>query len=129
MFVCRQWVESGRSPRYARSLMDKQALLDRVKSLWPDAITLRPDGGHEALNNIYWPIEAKLEESGEEWIQLAAWAFHQALGEVTDAKARSGHSSVRPADVTLAAFDRWMKKNLSDETWSAVRSEYDPRFG
>src|SRR5690349_5274221 len=108
--------------------MDKQALYDRAKSLWPDAITLRPDGGQEALNNIYWPLEEKLEESGDEWIQLAAWAFCQALGELADIKASSGHTSVRPRDVSLETFDRWMRKNLADETWSGVRKEYDARL-
>jgi len=104
--------------------MDKQALLDRVKSLWPDAITLRPDSGQEALNNIYWPIEEQLEGRTDELIKLAAWAFHQALWELARTKA-SGHAALRPADVTLEAFDHWMRTNLSHETWADVRHEYD----
>ena len=106
-------------------MMDKQALLDRVKSLWPDAITLRPDGGQDALNNIYWPIEEGLEAEANEWLQLAAWAFHQALGELARCRVDSGCAAVRPADVSLEAFDRWMRKNLADETWSEVRKDYD----
>ena len=105
--------------------MDKQALLDRVKSLWPDAITLRPDGGQAALNNIYWPIEQKLEDDGDQWITLSAWAFHQALWDLAKTKVGVGRSALRPADVTLASFDYWMRKNLSDETWADVRHEYD----
>lgn len=105
--------------------MDKQALLDRVKSLWPDAITLRPDGGQDALNNIYWPIEEKLESGGDEWIKLSAWAFHQALWDLARINDGAGRAALRPADVTLEAFDRWMRQNLSDETWAHVRHEYD----
>ena len=105
--------------------MDKRTLLDRVKSLWPHAITLRPDGGQDALNNIYWPIEEKLEGEGDEWITLSAWAFHQALGDLARTKVIAGRAVLRPADVTLEAFDHWMRKNLSDETWAEVRHEYD----
>ena len=105
--------------------MDKQALLDRVKSLWPDAVTLRADGGQGALNNIYWPIEQRLEADANEWLQLAAWAFHQALEELPQHRVDAGRGAVRPADVSLDAFDRWMKKNLADETWSEVRTDYD----
>lgn len=106
--------------------MDKQALLDRVKSLWPAAVTLRPDGGQSALNSIYWPIEERLEADTDEWLQLAAWSFHQALAEL--AKSNSGRAAVRPADVSLEAFDRWMRMNLADETWSKVRKDYDPNL-
>jgi hypothetical protein len=105
--------------------MDKQALLDRVKSLWPDAITLRLGGGQDALNNIYWPLEEKLEASPDEWLQLAAWAFHQALGELAKYNVDHGQAALRPADVSLEAFDRWMRNNLDDETWSEVRKDYD----
>ena len=105
--------------------MDKQALLDRVKSLWPDAITLRPDGGQAALNNIYWPIEEKLEGDGDDWITFSAWAFHQALWDLARTMDGAGSAAFRPADVTLEAFDYWMRKNLSDETWSQVRHQYD----
>ena len=56
--------------------MDKRTLLDRVRPLWPDAITLRPEGGEAALHHIYLPIEAKLENDGDEWTALSAWAFH-----------------------------------------------------
>lgn len=106
--------------------MDKQALLDRVKSLWPHAITLRPDGGQDALNNIYWPIEEKLEGDGDEWIKLSAWAFHQTLWDL--ARTSGGRAVLFPADVTFEAFDHWMKTNLTDETWAQVRHEYDDTF-
>ncbi|WP_028969675.1 hypothetical protein [Sphingomonas sp. URHD0057] len=105
--------------------MDKQALLGRVKALWPDAITLRPDGGQDALNNVYWPIEKKLEGKGNEWIALSAWAFHQALWDLAKAKVGLGRAALRPAEVTLESFDQWMRKNLSDETWAQLRHEYD----
>ena len=105
--------------------MDKQALLDRVKLLWPDAITLRSRGGQDALNNIYWPIEARLEDDGDEWTQLAAWAFHQALWVLARTKVSAGRAVLRPADVTLEAFDYWMMTNLSDETWAEARHEYN----
>lgn len=105
--------------------MDKHTLLDRAKSLWPDAITLRPDGGQDALNNIYWPIEQKLEDDGDEWITLSAWAFHQALWDLAKTKVGVGHPAFRPGDVTLEAFDYWMRKNLSDEAWAEARQKYD----
>ena len=105
--------------------MDKQALLERVKSLWPQAITLRPDGGQDALNNIYWPIEEKLEGEGDEWIKLSAWAFHQALWDLAKAQISVGRAALRPADITLEAFDQWMRTNLADDTWAEVRHEYE----
>ena len=104
--------------------VDKRTLLDRVRHLWPDAITLRPDGGEAALNNIYWPIEAKLEKGGDEWTALAAWAFHQALWDHARHQADAGSSIIRPADISLEAFDFWMRKNLSDEAWTNFREEY-----
>lgn len=105
--------------------MEKQVLFDRVKSLWPDAIMLGPDGGQDALNNIYWPIEEKLEGDGDEWLKLSAWAFHQALWVRAKTKVDAGRPALRPADVTLEEFDYWMRENLSDETWADVRHEYD----
>ena len=108
--------------------MDKQALLNRVKSLWPDAITLHSNGGQDALNNIYWPIEARLEDDGDEWTQLGAWAFHQSLWELAETSIDAGRLVLRPKDVSLEAFDRCMKSNLSDESWSKVRGEYDAKL-
>jgi len=106
--------------------MDKQALLDQVKSLWPDAITLRPDdAGQSALNNIYWPVEERLAADAEEWLQVGAWAFHQALGELARSKVAAGLLSVRPSELSFEAFDHWMRKNLADETWSEIWKDYD----
>ena len=105
--------------------MDKRTLLNRVRPLWPDVITLRPDGGEAALNNIYWPIEAKLDNDGDEWAALSAWAFHQALWDHARHQSGVGSLLIRPANVSLEAFHFWMRKNLSDESWAHFREEYD----
>ena len=85
---------------------------------------LHAHSGQDALNNIYWPLEERLNDA-DDWTQLAAWAFHQALWELAGSRGGVGEATLRPADVSFEAFDRWMKKNLSDETWANVRKDYD----
>ena len=60
--------------------MDRHALFETAKRLWPDGVTLASKSSHEeALNNIYWRIEEQLSGRPDDWLQLAAWAFHQPL--------------------------------------------------
>lgn len=65
----------------------------------------------------------------DEWIQLANWAFHQALWAL--AKGTVTERIIRREDVTFDMFDYWMRSNLSDESWEEERREYEdspPRF-
>jgi hypothetical protein len=107
--------------------LDKHELFQRTASLWPDAIVLSGASGDlETLNAIYWPLEKHLASSSDDWAQLAAWAFHQALAQLAATKLASGKTSLRPEEIPFETFDRWIRMNLLDESWSGVRKEYDP---
>lgn len=107
-------------------MVDKRELFERARSLWPDAVTIGSEAASlDALNNVYWPLEERLSRDSDDWTQLAAWAFHQALAELAGSRPSAGLAALRPNDIAFEAFDRWMRSNLSDESWAKVRAEYD----
>ena len=108
--------------------MDKRELFDRTQSLWPDAIVVTKSAASDgALNAIYWRIEDRL--GADDWAQLAAWAFHQALCELAETRIAAGKTSLSSKDVSFESFDRWIRMNLRDESWAKVRREYDANLG
>lgn len=112
--------------------MDKLALFERVKALWPESLDLaydishRQDGdGIRALNEAYWPLDERLIDEGDEWMGLAAWAFHQSLWDLAEKCISEGDETLRPAGITFHAFDANMRANLADDEWADFRAEYE----
>ena len=105
-------------------------LFNRVRALWPHSIILKSDGPWNegdpiwTVVGIYEEIEGRLSGDGDDWIQLAAWAFHQALFDQAKQKLVAGQYALRPDEISFEAFDRRMRKNLSDDSWAHIRKEY-----
>lgn len=95
------------------------ALFDQVRALWPARVIL----GTDALNSIYWPLDKRLGKEGDEWLALAAWAFHQSISAHVSSL-EAGTPSLDVNDVCFSDFDRNMRENLADETWADDRDAY-----
>lgn len=110
--------------------MDPRQLFARSRTLWPDMILLRSERDWEegqpirTIVHIYDAIEDQVES--DDWLSLGAWAFHQALTTLARHKIAAGNHDLRPSDVTFEAFDRFMRLNLADPSWTEVRESYDP---
>ena len=108
--------------------MKPRELFERVRSLWPDAVVLKDHSNQDGDNALwslvhtYEAIERDIED--DDWLALAAWAFHQALTELAMLKLSAGEQVVMPASVTLASFDRDMRANLDDDSWTIERQNY-----
>ena len=99
--------------------MNGLELFERARALWPQPIPRARDK-HSALNEVYWPIEERLGHE-DEWLNLAAWAFHQSLWEYAVSAGVADSSTLSPTDVPFSTFDRY---NLQDESWSDERTQY-----
>jgi hypothetical protein len=109
----------------------KRELFDSVQAHWPKEFRILDEqpvlptlltepSDHEA----YLAIEHRLSPK-DEWQQLAAWAFHQALGKLVRQRHREAGKLVRSEDVSFQSFDILMKSNLSDSSWDAERTVYE----
>lgn len=101
--------------------VDPHVLFQRVKALWPQRLVLG-NNPFQALNDIYWPLEDSIGHD-DEWLSLGAWAFHQSICECVD-NAELSDCSLDIDDVPFLVFDRNMRKNLSDDSWSEERADY-----
>lgn len=113
--------------------MESHVLFGRVRSLWPDALILAantrdPDQGPLwGVIHAYEAIEERTKDYP--WLEVGAWAFHQALSDVANANLCAGKKVVRSSAVTLAAFDTYMRINLRDDSWALERAMYDSSDG
>ena len=99
--------------------IDPQALFERVKGFWPQTIVLGAQA-LQTLNDIYWPLDDQFDD---EWLNLGAWAFHQSLWEWVS-KAELSDCSLDIDGMTFLVFDRHMRENLADVSWSEDRADY-----
>lgn len=99
-------------------MIDPQDLFDRVKQLWPTEV---PILGNDQ-NDIYWSLEKLL--GGDDWMQLAAWSFHQALEKCAKAAFAEGREALLISTVTVADFDANMRENLKHGSWAEDRQLY-----
>ena len=102
--------------------VDKSALFETTKALWPPAVRVsdNPDATHE----IYRANEDAFSQD-DNWRQLALWAFHQAL-RVHEKRALAKGLPLHPHEVAFGEFDARMRANLSGaDCWSDERAEYD----
>jgi hypothetical protein len=96
--------------------VDKSALFEATKFLWPATIDISkdPDGPHD----IYWALE-RIIPPDDDWQQIAIWSFHQALNEMEKLASAAGVSVISPHAIPFADFDRRMRSNLAgDECWA-----------
>ena len=100
-------------------VVDKHALFESTKALWPRAVDI------SALHGIYRANEDSFP-ADDDWRQLAMWSFHQALSEMKMRAIADGASKICPQAMEFATFDRWMRSNLhGDECWVAERAIWD----
>lgn len=108
--------------------MEARQLFERVRSWWPDSISLKSDAISSegdaiwSVVHCYDSLEPQLAD--DDWLSIGAWSFHQALTELARLKLQSGLKTVNPADVSFEAFDANMRKNLADDSWSEERARY-----
>ncbi|MFC3579359.1 hypothetical protein [Sphingomonas hylomeconis] len=103
--------------------VNKLALFEAAKSLWPATIDLTkdPDGPHD----IYWALE-RIVPVDDDWQQIAMWSFHHALDEMEKRAAATGVSVIAPCDIQFAEFDKCMRSNLAgDECWAIERAFWE----
>lgn len=102
--------------------MNGRELFERARALWPQPVPHTGDK-RQALNEVYWPLEERLG-CEDEWLSLAAWAFHQSFCEHAVSVGVASGSILSPADVPFSIFDRYMRENLQDESWADERTQY-----
>ena len=93
--------------------MNGRELFERARALWPQPIP-HMDDKRKALNEICWPLE---EQSGckDEWLSLAAWAFHQSLLEHAVGAGKADRAIQIPADVPFRTFDRYKRRTCKTD--------------
>ena len=106
-------------------LMEKRILFERTRALWPEAVChVDETGTCYALSNIYRRLNEQLGSHADGWMQLATWAFHQAVSELALIKPPAPQAALRRHEVSFESFDWWMRMNLSDNSWVDARAKY-----
>ena len=102
--------------------IDKHDLFESTKSLWPETVEL---SARDATNRVYWMNESAFS-LGDNWRQIALWAFHQGVAELEERAIADGVSTISPHDIEFSTFDKWMRFNLEgDDGWAAERIEWE----
>jgi hypothetical protein len=105
-------------------------LLNDARLLWPPTLNLDDavlnEGEVLAIPSLVAAYDAIEERIGEDndWAQLGAWAFHQALWSEAVAALRAGQRTISSGRVSFEAFDEKMRENLNDPSWTEERGEY-----
>ena len=108
----------------------KRELFNQVRGYWPAEFRfLAEQSALPAILTdpcdvgVYKAVEAQIG-SGNEWQQLAAWAFHQSLEKLLRRKFGQKADIVRSKDVSFWSFDIQMNANLLDRSWDEARPLY-----
>ena len=108
----------------------KRDLFNQVRAYWPAELRISTD--QSALPavltdpcgvEVYKAVEVQIG-SGNEWHQIAAWAFHQSLDKLVRRKFGEKADIVRCKDVSFWSFDIQMNANLLDSSWDEERPFY-----
>ena len=99
-------------------MIDPEELFDRVKQLWPAEVPILAN----EENDIYWSLEKRLGD--DDWMQIAAWSFHQAVEKYAKAAFAQGKQTLLTSSITVTDFDANMRENLNHESWLADRPLY-----
>lgn len=108
----------------------KRELFDQVRAYWPAELRILADqAAFPAVLtdpnevDVYKAVEDRIGP-GNEWHQLAAWAFHQALDKLLRQRFREEAEVVCCEDVSFWSFDVQMNSNLLDSGWDEERALY-----
>ncbi|MBA3898085.1 MAG: hypothetical protein H0X36_13340 [Sphingomonadaceae bacterium] len=109
----------------------KREIYDNARVRWPP--TFRIIRGRSNANVVitdpsdfdtYRDIEKSIGPN-DEWSQLSAWAFYQALGKEIRKSYEEGQLLVLTRNVPFGIFETQMKSNLADESWRDERIIYE----
>ena len=109
--------------------MDLGILFERTRSLWPEHIDISRKGANDddapfwSLVETYERIEGQIKPD-DSWMEVSAWAFHQALIELAEESAARNINILHVLNVPMALFDRFLRENLSDASWESERIAY-----
>lgn len=114
--------------------MDMRILFNAVRELWPYYIDLTRSNANDdgmpfwELVEIYERIERGIS-SDDVWMDLSAWAFHQALVELAENAVAQNVSNLDVSEVSLEMFDHYIRENLADPSWEEERAAYTKHNG
>lgn len=98
---------------------------------WPtdiridDATDVVAGGGmFPTLSRTWNELETRFSDA-DEWRKLAVWAFFQAAHNLAVSSYRSRRASISLIDISIADFERFMLKNLADESWDNERQFFE----
>ena len=108
----------------------KRELFETARNRWPEEMRIlsselnkKPVGTDPCSIEIYREIENSIAIF-DNWNQVAAWAFHQALGKLERYKHRRAEQFLRTKDVSFKSFNTMMMSNLSHDDWKDEREIY-----
>lgn len=109
----------------------KREIYENARARWPQMFRIIWDVS-SATSVITDPSDFEayraVEESiglNDEWSQLSAWAFNQALGNIIDEYFSDGKSLILTKAVPFEVFDKKMKSNLAHDCWQEERLIYE----
>lgn len=109
----------------------KRDLYEHARARWPSTLRIIRDRSNDAVvvtdpsdYDVYRAIENTIG-ANDEWSQLSAWAFHQALGIKIREDYNEKKLLVLTRSVTFEMFEKYIKSNLADESWEEERDTYN----
>jgi len=109
----------------------KKELFDVTKRRWPKKFHVLSDKSSAEIvfttpseYDVYKHIESEIGKE-DEWSQLMAWAFHQALSVFIKDRYRLQERLIRTEDVPFELFNEMLESNLTDDSWCNEREIYD----
>ncbi len=98
-------------------------LFEEIKKYWPRSVILNEDT-FGTLNQIYWKLESKNDQTSELWLDVSSWAFHQSIWIYAKQQIDSDKKVLHISEVPMTLFNEQMLSNLEEESWVEVRKEY-----
>lgn len=109
----------------------KRELYENARARWPSTLRILRDRSNDAVVitdpsdfDAYRDIESAIG-TNDEWSQLSAWAFHQALGIKVRETYKERKLLVLTRSVSFEMFEKQIKSNLADESWQEERIIYE----
>jgi hypothetical protein len=99
-------------------------LFENIRKHWPDEIDLN-DNVLEQLNPIYWSLESKIDHDNKPWLDISAWAFHQAIYIFSKQEMKQGLNKLIVSQMPMRLFNEQMIFNLSEDCWEKERQLYE----
>jgi hypothetical protein len=110
--------------------LTRREIFNNVRERWPSQIRMVGINSSQSavlttppLFEVYKTISGQLAPD-DNWAELAAWSFHQALDKLGRRKFRQRQTVLHPHDVSFQSFNTMMISNLSHEDWESERAHY-----